>query len=144
MMTGDNQDVLEFLNQTKAMYDEDSTNYKMCEQAIAAVTGVEKAAKKFAYIHQCIDLYGDREDLHDEEYWMDYLLDPEWADADIGWDGYEMKPTAQPEPISEEYAKAVRSWLINYQVRCAELKGRYTPYEVLGWIVSDWGKDNGI
>lgn len=53
-------------------------------------------------------------------------------------------PPAQPEPISEEYAKAVRTWLINYQVRCAELDGRYTPYEVLGWIVSDWRKENEI
>lgn len=53
-------------------------------------------------------------------------------------------PSAQPEPISEEYAKAVRNWLVNYQVKCAELQGRYTPYEVLGWIVSDWRKDNGI
>lgn len=46
--------------------------------------------------------------------------------------------------ISEEYARAVRNWLVNYQVKCAELKGRYTPYEVLGWIVSDWRKENGI
>ena len=53
-------------------------------------------------------------------------------------------PSAQPEPISEEYAKAVRNWLVNYQVKCAELQGRYTPYEVLGWIVSDWRKENGI
>lgn len=53
-------------------------------------------------------------------------------------------PSAQHEPISEEYAKAVRTWLINYQVRCAELKGRYTSYEILGWIVSDWRKENEI
>ena len=53
-------------------------------------------------------------------------------------------PSAQLESISEEYAKAVRTWLINYQVRCAELKGRYTPYEILGWIVSDWRKENEI
>lgn len=56
----------------------------------------------------------------------------------------EQMPSAQPEPISEEYAKAVRTWLINYQVRCAELMGRYTPYEILGWIVSDWRKENEI
>ena len=55
-----------------------------------------------------------------------------------------MLPSVQPEPISEEYAKAVRNWLVNYQVKCAELQGRYTPYEVLGWIVSDWRKKNGI
>lgn len=46
--------------------------------------------------------------------------------------------------LAEEYARAVRNWLVNYQVKCADLAGRYTPYEVLGWIVSDWRKDNGI
>ena len=46
--------------------------------------------------------------------------------------------------LTEEYAKAVRNWLVNYQVKCADLAGRYTPYEVLGWIVSDWRKENGI
>lgn len=52
-------------------------------------------------------------------------------------------PPAQ-QNLSEEYAKAVRNWLVNYQVNCADLAGRYTPYEVLGWIVSDWRKENGI
>lgn len=52
-------------------------------------------------------------------------------------------PPAQ-QNLSEEYAKAVRNWLVNYQIKCAELNGRYTPYEVLGWIVSDWRKENGI
>ena len=50
----------------------------------------------------------------------------------------------QSPPISEMYAKAVRSWLVNYQVRLAELDGKYTPYEVLGWVVSDWRKENRI
>ena len=50
----------------------------------------------------------------------------------------------QSPPISKMYAKAVRSWLVNYQVKLAELDGRYTPYEVLGWVVSDWRKENGI
>ena len=53
-------------------------------------------------------------------------------------------PSAQPEPISEEYAKAVECWLMTYQIKCAELRGRYTPYEILGWIVSDWRKENEI
>lgn len=53
-------------------------------------------------------------------------------------------PAAEPEPISKEYAKAVKSWLINYQVKSAELQGRYTAYEVLGWVVNDWGKENEI
>ena len=44
---------------------------------------VRKAAKKLAYIHQHIDLYGDRPDLHDEEYWLEYLMDEEWKDEEI-------------------------------------------------------------
>lgn len=50
----------------------------------------------------------------------------------------------QSPPISEMYAKAVRSWLVNYQVKLAEMHGQYTPYAVLGWVVSDWRKENRI
>jgi hypothetical protein len=50
------------------------------------LSAVRKAAKKLAYIHQQIDLYGDRPDLHEEEYWLEYLMDEEWEDADIGWE----------------------------------------------------------
>lgn len=95
--------MLEFLNQTKAMYDEDSTNYRMCEQAIVAVMGVQKAAKKLAYIHQCIDLYCDREELHDESYWLDYILDPEWIDTDIGWNGDKMTPNQSETPTRSDH-----------------------------------------
>ena len=77
-----------------------------------------------------------------------YVFDKRDPDNKISLESaeYEIEqlPSAQPEPISEEYAKAVRTWLINYQVRCAELAGRYTPYEILGWIVSDWRKENEI
>lgn len=55
-----------------------------------------------------------------------------------------MPSATQQETISEEYAKAVRNWLVHYQVKCAELQGRYTPYEVLGWVVSDWRRENEI
>ena len=48
---------------------------------------------------------------------------------------------AQPEPISEAYAKAVFTWLLDYQIKAAELKGRYTPYEVLSWVANDWRKE---
>jgi hypothetical protein len=47
------------------------------------LSAVRKAAKKLAYIHQRIDLYGDRPDLHEEEYWLEYLMDEEWKDPDI-------------------------------------------------------------
>ena len=47
------------------------------------LSAVRKAAKKLAYIHQQIDLYGDRPDLHEEEYWLEYLMDEEWKDEEI-------------------------------------------------------------
>lgn len=132
-MTGDNQDVLEFLNQTKSMYDEDSANYRMCEQAIAAVMGVQKAAKKLAYIHQCIDLYCDREELHDESYWLDYLLDSDWADSDIGWDGNEEKPTRQPEPLTDKEQRIFLSAMSREEKVCKEVdeecRNCREPYE---------------
>ena len=49
-------------------------------------------------------------------------------------------PSAQPEPLSDAYMKAVWTWLLNYQIKAAELKGRYTPYEVLSWVANDWTK----
>ena len=65
--------------------------YKLFENVIAQqptidaipLSAVHKAAKKLAYIHQQIDLYGDRPDLHDEEYWLEYLMDEEWKDEEI-------------------------------------------------------------
>ena len=62
----------------------------------------------------------------------------------VAVDALKTMPSAQQETISEDYAKAVRNWLVHYQVKCAELRGRYTPYEVLGWVVSDWRKENEI
>lgn len=53
-------------------------------------------------------------------------------------------PPAEPEPISQAYAKAVWTWLLDYQIKSAELKGRYSPYEVLSWVVNDWRKENGL
>lgn len=50
-------------------------------------------------------------------------------------------PPAQPN-LYEAYSKAVFTWLMDYQIRAAELKGRYTPYEVLSWVINDWRKEN--
>ena len=50
-------------------------------------------------------------------------------------------PPAQPN-LSEAYSKAVFTWLMDYQIRAAELKGRYTPYEVLSWVINDWRKEH--
>ena len=51
-------------------------------------------------------------------------------------------PPAQSN-LSEAYSKAVFAWLRDYQIRAAELKGRYTPYEVLSWVINDWRKEHG-
>ena len=54
------------------------------------------------------------------------------------------QPSVQPEPLSDAYAKAVLTWLIDYQIKAAKLKGTYTPYEVLPWVVNDWRKENEL
>lgn len=81
---------------------------------------------------------------------IDAVLKETYADGAYGYtdaktlvDALEALPPAQSN-LSEEYAKAVRTWLVDYQIRCTKLQGRYTPYEVLGWIVSDWRKENEI
>ena len=51
-------------------------------------------------------------------------------------------PSAQPEPLSDAYMKAVWTWWIDYQIKVAELKGRYTSYEVLSWVANDWRKEH--
>ena len=51
-------------------------------------------------------------------------------------------PSAQPEPLSDAYMKAVWTWLLDYQIKAAKLKGRYTPYEVLSWVENDWRKEH--
>ena len=48
---------------------------------------IEKASRKLAHVHNAIDLYDDRPDLHDPEYWRQYLTDDAWGDSDIGWEG---------------------------------------------------------
>ena len=50
-------------------------------------------------------------------------------------------PSAQPESLSDVYMKAVWTWLLDYQIKAAELNGRYTPYEVLSWVINDWRKE---
>ena len=51
-------------------------------------------------------------------------------------------PSVQPEPLSDAYMEAVWTWLLDYQIKVAELKGRYTPYEVLSWVANDWRKEH--
>ena len=51
-------------------------------------------------------------------------------------------PAVKPEPKTDAYMKAVWTWLLDYQIKVAELKGRYTPYEVLSWVANDWRKEH--
>ena len=57
-------------------------------------------------------------------------------------DVFENLPSVHPEPISDVYMKAVWTWLLDYQIKAAELKGRYAPYEVLSWVANDWRKEH--
>ena len=50
-------------------------------------------------------------------------------------------PSARHD-LTEEYGKAVFTWLTYYQIKMAELNGRYTPYEVLSWVINDWRKEH--
>ena len=63
-----------------------------------------------------------------------------WLDSAV--DAVMTLPSAQPEPLSDAYTKAVWTWLLEYQIKAAELKGRYTPYEVLSWVANDWRKEH--
>ena len=50
--------------------------------------------------------------------------------------------SVQPEQMPESYIKVVWTWLLDYQIKAAELKGKYTPYEVLSWVANDWRKEH--
>ena len=58
------------------------------------------------------------------------------------YDIFKQLPSAQPEPLSDAYMNAVWTWLLEYQIKATELKGRYTPYEVLSWVANDWRKEH--
>ena len=58
------------------------------------------------------------------------------------WEIVQRLPAAQPEPLSDACMKAVWTWLLDYQIKAAELKGKYTPYEVLSWVTNDWRKEH--
>ena len=57
-------------------------------------------------------------------------------------DYLERVSSAQPEQLSDAYMKSVWTWLLDYQIKVAELKGRYTPCEVLSWVANDWWKEH--
>ena len=43
---------------------------------------------------------------------------------------------------SDAFMKAVWKWLLDYQIKVAELNGKYSPYEVLSWVANDWRKEH--
>lgn len=51
-------------------------------------------------------------------------------------------PAAQLEAVisKQEYAEFFLGWLEEYRKQSAKLQGRYLPFEVLGWAVSDFRK----
>ena len=77
------------------------------------------------------------------------LFDCEELECGKHWDGHTEKDvtrllsltSAQPD-LSEAYAKAVWTWLLDYQIKAAELDGKYSPYEVLSWVANDWRKEH--
>ena len=103
------------------------TNDTISRQAILdAVDGVD-------WYHQNKDgemVHGANSDEHQA-----------WYKAEDIYKAIESVPPAQSN-LSEAYSKAVFTWLMDYQIRAAELKGRYTPYEVLSWVANDWRKEH--
>ena len=43
--------------------------------------------------------------------------------------------------LLDAFANATEIWLRDYQNRTASLKGKYTPYEVISWVINDWRKE---
>ena len=105
----------------------------VCLDAIdrqAAIDALEKVAEMYLW-----RVPGDRDSYSPyNEAWQDAL---NRAEIEI-----EVLPSAQPEPLSDAYTKAVWAWLLDYQIKAAKLKGRYTPYEVLSWVANDWRKEH--
>lgn len=83
-------------------------------------------------------------DLIDRQAAIDAMFDALMDSVEImhATEALEDLPSAQPEPLSDAYMRAVWAWLIDYQIKTAELKGRYTPYEVLSWVANDWRKEH--
>ena len=100
----------------------------------AAVLSIRQAVREVSAVQpEPITVYIDHE-LTQEEY---EKLRKDVANAPIM-----LLPSAQPESLSDAYMKAVWTWLLDYQIKAAELKGKYTPYEVLSWVANDWRKEH--
>lgn len=94
-----------------------------------------------------MDLIDRQEVLAETGKWLNDLLeDDSSADIRVGIRMVRVymkqMSAVQSEPLSDAYMKAVWTWLLNYQIKVAELQGRYTPYEVLSWVANDWRKEH--
>ena len=64
-------------------------------------------------------------------------------DVSIGYDKSDI-PTLIDEinnKADRDYAKIVWEWMIQWQLEAANLKGKYSPYEVASWMANDWRKE---
>lgn len=95
-------------------------------------------SKDIIYRQDAIDALAE-EVRYVDGYYVEYDAVISETDA---MDAIKALPSAQPEPLSDAYMKAVWTWLLDYQIKAAELKGRYTPYEVLSWVANDWRKEH--
>ena len=122
-------DLLKFLRQLQFATDTNvgGTNDTISRQAILdAVDGVDwYHQNKYGKM-----VHGANSDEHQA-----------WYKAEDIYKAIKSVPSAQLN-LSEAYSKAVFTWLRDYQIRAAELKGRYTPYEVLSWVANDWRKEH--
>lgn len=112
---------------------------EMGKEILKAQLSKEDATSDCISKQAAIDALGDEPEVWsgDDEYAQG--LNNQWH-----YDVNSLKavPSVQPEPLSDAYMKAVWTWLLDYQIKAAELKGRYTPYEVLSWVANDWRKEH--
>ena len=116
-----------------------STQPEPCEYAVSAVA-VEEMLKDLLPERGMWEIEGDEaktavcETVHD-------ALEGLWKLPLVTFHSNESSLT-QTEPLSDAYMKVVWTWLLDYQIKAAGLKGRYTPYEVLSWVANDWRKEH--
>ena len=88
-------------------------------------------------------------DLIEKKPLLDYIGSMNMTDK-ISNEGYvelsnyiDELPAVEPD-LPKSYARPVAVWLLHYAVESYKLKGRYTPYEIVNWVLNDWRKENGL
>ena len=62
--------------------------------------------------------------------------------ADYIWEKSELYKLITSRPTEDGISKSdLLGWLLAYHAKSFELKGRYLPHEVIGWLVNDLSKD---